>query len=96
VGLAITEAPIEELNVEAGFHEYVLAPLTVNVAELPTQIVAELMLSVREGRTVTEAVVVFTQPAVLVPVIEYVVVIAGFAVTVAPVVALNPVPGDQL
>jgi hypothetical protein len=46
--------------------------------------------------TVTVDVVEFKQVVdVLVPVIVYVVVAEGFAVTVAPVVALNPVAGDH-
>lgn len=46
--------------------------------------------------TVTVDVVEFKQVVdVLVPVIVYVVVAVGFAVTVAPVVALNPVAGDH-
>jgi hypothetical protein len=46
--------------------------------------------------TVTTAVVVFKQLFTAVPVIVYVVVVVGFAVTLAPVVALSPVLGDQL
>ena len=46
--------------------------------------------------TVTVDVVELKQVVdVLVPVIVYVVVAVGFAVTVAPVVALNPVAGDH-
>ena len=43
--------------------------------------------------TVTEAV--FVHPAALVPVMVYVVVALGFAVTVAPEVVLKPEGGDQ-
>ena len=46
--------------------------------------------------TVTVDVVELKQVVdVLVPVIVYVVVVKGFAVTVAPVVALRPVAGDH-
>ena len=45
--------------------------------------------------TVTTEVVLFEHPLTVVPIIVYVVVIVGLAVTVAPVVALNPVDGDQ-
>ena len=46
--------------------------------------------------TVTVDVVELKQVVdVLVPVIVYVVVVEGFAVTVAPVVALKPVAGDH-
>jgi hypothetical protein len=45
--------------------------------------------------TVTVTVAVLVQPAADVPVTVYVVVDAGFALTVAPVVADKPVEGDQ-
>jgi uncharacterized membrane protein YgaE (UPF0421/DUF939 family) len=47
------------------------------------------------GATVTVTVPLLVQPAV-VPVTVYVVVLAGLAVTVAPVVEDNPVAGDQV
>ncbi len=50
---------------------------------------------VGNGFTVTVVVVVFTHPNALVPVIVYVVVPVGLAVTLVPVVALKPVAGDQ-
>ena len=46
--------------------------------------------------TVIVCVAIPVQPAPLTPVIVYVVVADGDALTVAPVVALNPVAGDQL
>ena len=61
----------------------------------PLHIATEGQVIVGIGLTVTVAVVVFTQPAALVPVIVYVVVAAGDAVTDVPVVADNPVAGDQ-
>jgi hypothetical protein len=51
---------------------------------------------VMEPATVSVAVVVFTQPAASVPVMVYVVVDAGLADTLEPVVALKPVAGDQV
>ena len=56
----------------------------------------EFTLTVGNGKTVTVAVAVFKQPLAAVPVIVYVVVVVGLAVTLAPVVALSPVLGDQL
>ncbi len=68
----------------------------MSVALAPLQILGELTVIVGNGRTVTVVVVVFKQPLAAVPVIVYVVVVVGFAVTLTPVVALNPVLGDQL
>ena len=45
--------------------------------------------------TITVTVADALHPAALVPITVYVVVVVGLAVTVAPVVALNPVAGDQ-
>ena len=47
------------------------------------------------GVTVTVAVVEFEQPFASVPVMVYSVVFVGLAFTVVPVVADNPVSGDQ-
>lgn len=64
------------------------------MVEAPEQIlVFGETLTVR-GETLTVTVPVLVQPEV-VPVTVYVVVLAGLAVTVAPVVADNPVAGDQ-
>lgn len=64
----------------------------------PEQIVCEEGVAVMVGSgftvTVTEAVLVHPLPSV--PVTVYVVVIAGLAVTLAPVVADNPVAGLQV
>ena len=75
---------------------YVFAPLAVSVVLAPLQILGELTVIVGNGKIVTTAVAVFKQPFTPVPVIVYVVVVVGFAVTLAPVVALSPVLGDQL
>jgi hypothetical protein len=45
VGVAVTDDPVELLNVAEGLHEYVFAPLAFNGADCPAQIVA--------GETVT-------------------------------------------
>ncbi len=63
--------------------------------ELPIQIVPEFTVTFGRGFTFTVTCAVFEQPP-LVPVTMYVVVELGFAVTVAPVVPLNPVAGDQV
>jgi hypothetical protein len=68
----------------------------VSVAEAPLQMLAEFTVTVGNGKTVTTAVAVFKHPFAAVPVIVYVVVVVGFAVTLAPVVALSPVLGDQV
>ena len=65
------------------------------MAELPAQIVGEFTVTVGVGFTVTKEVTEAVQVPV-VPTIVYVVVTVGLAVTLAPVVALNPVEGDQL
>lgn len=58
------------------FHKYAVAPLAVNVAELPAQTVAELTLTV--GVVFTVTVVVFkSEQFPLVPVIVYAVVEEG-------------------
>jgi hypothetical protein len=79
-----------------GDHVYVDAPVAVKTALDPTQMVAGGQVINGNGFTVTVAVVVLLQPAALVPVMVYVVVEPGFAVTLAPVVADKPVAGDQV
>lgn len=73
------------------------APLAVSVVELPAQIVTEVgeTVTLGEAFTVIVDVAVFVQP-LAVPVTVYVVVVVGEAVTVAPVVVFNPVPGDHV
>ena len=96
VGQALTLAPVVALSAVAGDHVYVFAPLAVNVAQFPEQIVAGGTVTVGFGLIDTVIVAVDVQPAALVPVIVYVVVAVGQALTVAPVVALNAVAGDQV
>ena len=61
----------------------------------PAHLETEGTLMTGVGFTVTVAVVVLVHPPV-VPVMVYVVVVAGLAVTLDPVVALNPVAGLQV
>ena len=96
VGLAVTVDPVVALRPVAGLHVYVLAPLAESEADLPTQIVAELTATVGVGFTVTVEVAVAVQPAAEAPVIVYTVVVVGLAVTLVPVVPLNPVDGLQV
>jgi hypothetical protein len=84
-------------------HSYVigLAPLAstveVNVAGVKAPQFAWLVAMVPGSITVTVTVAVFTQPVVVaVPVTIYVVVLSGVAITVAVLVADNPVDGLQL
>ena len=73
-----------------------VAPDAVSEVELPLQIVGEAgeTVTVGNGVTVTVTVCVPLHP-LAVPVAVYVVVEDGLAVTVAPVVALNPPAGDH-
>jgi hypothetical protein len=93
-GLAVTLEPDVELSALFGDQEYVVAPEAFNVVEPPAQIVGEVADAVTVGVifTVKTTVCVTLHPAV-VPVTEYVSVVAGSAVTTEPVVALRPVAG---
>lgn len=95
VGFAVTLAPVVPLSPVAGLHEYVVAPDALSVVELPAHIEAEFTVIGGKGFTVTVQVVVPVQPP-LPAVSVYVVVLAGLAVTVAPLVELNPVAGLQV
>ena len=92
VGLAVTEVPDELLNVAAGLQIYVLAPLAVSVVDCPLQIVAGATVMFGWLAIVTVTCAVAVHPSEL-PVTVYVIVEAGFAVTLAPVVALRFVAG---
>ena len=74
------------------------APLAVNVAVCPVQIIVELdtELTTGNGFTVTVTCAVAVQPLLSVPVTVYVVVADGLAVTGEPVVALRFVEGVQI
>ena len=97
VGFATGLEQFVQLKSEEGDHEKLVAPLAVKFTEPPRQYDADngVMLTVGEVFTVTVTLVVPVQPDV-VPVTVYMVVDAGLAVTVAPVVELRPVAGDQL
>lgn len=97
VGLAITVAPVVVLNPVAGAHLYVDALEAVSDTFPPVQIdgAEGETDTTGAGFTVTATVEVPVQPEVF-PVTVYVVFDAGFALTVAKLVALNPVPGDQV
>jgi hypothetical protein len=58
-------------------------------------VVAGLMLIVGFWFTVTVLVTVVEQPLEPVPVIEYVVVLTGVAVTVLPLLVFKPILGDH-
>ena len=71
-----------------------VAPLAVKLVLAPVQmLVLEDTVTVGKVFTVIVTVAVFVHPLELVPVTVYVVVVVGLAVTVAPVVELNPVDG---
>lgn len=85
-----------DADVAPVFQLYVDAPLAAKVTVAFGQIVAEFTVSVGIGFTVTAVVNVPTHPPVVVPLSVYVVVTVGLAVTLAPLVELNPVPGDHV
>jgi hypothetical protein len=92
-GVAVTDAPVVLFRSVAGLHEYVLAPLAERVTDCPAQIAGGVFTVIRGNGfmvTVTCAVAVHPEAS---PVTVYVVVEAGLAVTVAPVVALSAVAG---
>jgi hypothetical protein len=69
VGFAVTDAPVVADKPVAGDQLYVDAPLAVSTVLDPLHIVAGGTLTTGIGFTVTVTVVVFVQPATLVPVI---------------------------
>jgi hypothetical protein len=90
-------APVVAVSDVPGAHVYVAPPVAVSTVDAPEQIATfEPPLIVGNGLTVTAIVAVLEQPLASVPVIVYVVEEDGLAVTLAPVVADNPVPGDQV
>ena len=57
----------------------------------------EAAVMIGKGLTITESMTLAVHPVeVTLPVIVYTVVTVGFAVTTAPVDALNPVEGDHV
>jgi len=99
-GLAVTDAPAVAESPVDGDHVYVPptpAPLAVNVtAGALAHLVTDGHVIVGPGVTVTVHKVVPIHPDAVVPVTVYVVVTAGLAVIGDPVVADNPVAGDQV
>ena len=99
-GFAVTAAPVVALKPVAGVHEYVPvapAPPAVRTVDEPAHMDTGegLIVMVGRGFTVTVDVAVFWQPLISLSVTVYTFVAAGFAVTVAPVVALKPAAGDH-
>jgi hypothetical protein len=96
-GDAVTAAVLVALKPVAGLHVYVVAPLAVKPTLLPEHIDAEpgVTVTVGDGAIVTTTVFVLVHEP-LVPVTVYVVVVAGFAVTDAVLVALKPVAGAHV
>jgi hypothetical protein len=93
VGLTVIDAVVAP----PGDHENVpplVVGTAVKVADCPEQIVAEFTVRAATVFTVTVAVAVL-EPQLPVDVTVYVVVTAGEALTVAPVVEDNPVAGVQ-
>jgi len=94
-GLAVGLLQLVQLNPPGGLHKYDDAPLAVSDTEPPlhTKAVGGTTEIVGVGFTVMVNVELSTQPLPDVPTRVYVVVEVGLAVTVVPVVALNPVAG---
>jgi hypothetical protein len=90
-GLTLMEAFVEAL-----LQVYALPPEAVKTVEFPGQTVSLPVIdAVKEAPTVTITLAVSVHPAALVPIIVYVSVDTGLAVTLLPEVLLNPVAGDQ-
>ena len=70
--------------------------ISVNCVALPTQTLVLPKSATGLGFTVIVKLIALLHPVVFTPVIVYVVVVVGFAITLAPVVALKPVDGNQL
>jgi len=96
-GLAVGLGHVVQLNPVPGFQVYVAAPPAFSTILLPEHIAGfeGTTVTFSDAATVTVTVCVLVHPAE-VPVTVYVVVEPGLAVTVAPVVALRPVPGDHV
>jgi hypothetical protein len=91
-----TDEPVFELKPALGAHVYVAAPLAVRTAVCcETQITVEFTATFGNGLTLTVEVVLLTQLLLSLAVKEYIVLVAGLAITFAPEVPLRPVAGDQ-
>lgn len=82
-GPALTTAPVVVFKPVDGLHEYVFAPLAVNVTLSPehTDVAEGVTVTVGEGNTLITTESVLEQPFALVPVTVYVVVEPGVAIT---------------
>jgi len=99
VGFAVTLAPFTADSPAEGDQEYTAPPPAVKTVDEPLQIatpVPELILIVGNGFTATVTVAELVQPSVLLPVIVYVVVLTGFAVTLAAFVEDRPDAGAHI
>ena len=67
-GFAITEEPVVTLSAVAGDHVYEFAPLAVNVVDCPSQIVAEVTVTIGSGLIVTITCALAEHPLASVPV----------------------------
>ena len=93
VGFAVTLAPVVEFRAVDGLHVYVFAPPAVSTVDCPSQIVGDGETAITGNRlTVTVTCAVAVHPFRS-PVMVYVMVAAGLAVTFEPVVELNAVAG---
>jgi hypothetical protein len=97
VGPAVKLVPVVPDNPVAGDQAYVDAPPAVSVVDEPLHIATAggVQVIVGNGLTVTVVVVEPVHPAAVVPVMVYVVVLVGFAVTLDPDVPERPVAGDH-
>ena len=97
-GVAVTVAPVAALNVAAGDHVILVAPVAVNETDSPKQMLGAFGVTeiLNPGAMVTVESAEETHPFISVPITVYDCVEATVAVTLAPVVAESPVPGVQV
>jgi hypothetical protein len=96
VGVAVTDVPVVALRPADGLQLYADPPVALRLVELPLQIVVgpDVIDTPPPVPTVMVCNKVLEQPDDTdMPVIVYVVVTVGVAVTVAPVVAESEAPG---
>lgn len=96
--MAVTLDPVVALSPVAGDQLYVLAPLAVKLCVPVPQKVPDVGVKFKSGNgfTVTPTFAEAVQLLESVATTLYVVDTVGDAVTLDPVVALKPEPGDQL
>ena len=97
MGIAVTLAPVVELKYVDGLQVYDCAPEAVRFICSPLQILFadEDTDTFGSEFTVTVRFIESIHPDELVPIILYVVVVEGFADTLAPKVVFSPFEGDQ-